>query len=246
MLANTKKEIYMKIKCPKCETPYDIEEENIGAKAECGVCGHKFILQNEAKPKKNLGSLPLTKGLIEKLNNLGIKYDPNICRDEAKILMKKHADYLYRAELEQNIKAKGIKLPSNCTIDELEDVEGAEAPSQEQLDKCNELTKQWDAFGLKYKMPKILTDWSVGDFIDDLTYVIDEVEGAMEEFNRGFLLTETHCYSFYGFKPDEDFSAFKADIAKRAVKEQWESEKYLVPLIRKHFPNVVIEKERDT
>lgn len=237
----------MKIKCPKCETPYDIEEENIGAKAECGVCGEKFILQHNVEVKKPMGSLPLTKGLIEKLNNLGIKYDPNICRDEAKILMKKHADDLYRAELEQNIKAKGIKLPSNCTIYELEEVDGDEAPSQEQMNQYNEVTKQWDAFGLKYKnkIPKILSAYSVGDFIDDLTDVINEVEGAMEELNYGFILTETHCYSFYGFKPDEDYSAFKADVAKRAVKEQWESEKYLVPLIRKHFPHVVIEKERN-
>ena len=54
--AGEKGQEIMKVKCPACETEYEIEESYFGRSAECEVCGRKFIVGSKAKLKDGSSS----------------------------------------------------------------------------------------------------------------------------------------------------------------------------------------------
>jgi hypothetical protein len=49
-------------------------------------------------------------------------------------------------------------------------------------------------------------------------------------------------YAVEGIAEGTDFTDFMADLAKRVIKENWDSGKNLKSMIKKHFPESTFEK----
>ncbi|MDG2345350.1 MAG: hypothetical protein P8M62_04745 [Opitutae bacterium] len=205
---------------------------------------HAYKLIDHAKKKKKeaAGKLPATKATLKKLKEHGIKHSESITRAEAKALLEKKDDKDRKDELLATVKASGIQLPSRVTLEELEELEYASLPSEESLAELNKMCQTLDVWKVKYKLPKIYTQDSVDDTIDTYDEAINEAESAVDEIKQGFLELENGDYGLEGVAEDSDFTELMADIAKRVFKENWEFEKNLRSMLRKHFPDAKFEK----
>jgi hypothetical protein len=220
----------------------NIQKLKISVTAGSFSHAHKLIEEAKKKKKEATGKLPATKATLKKLQEHGITHNEKITRAEAKALLKEKEEKLRKDELLASLKARGIDLPSNITLEELEDLEDASLPSEESLKELEKICQTLDLWRIKYKLPKVYTQDSIDEAIDTYDEAIVEAEGAVEEVKLGFLELENGDYGVEGIAEDTDFTQFMADIAKRVLKENWEFEKNVRSLIRKHFPDAKFEK----
>ena len=203
---------------------------------------HKLIEEAKKKKKEATEKLPATKATLKKLQDHGIKHNETITRAEAKALLKKKENVERKDELLASLKTRGIELPSRVTLEELEELEYASLPSEESMNELKKICQTLDLWKVKYKLPKIYTQDSVDDTIDIYDEAIIEAEGAVDEVKLGFLELENGDYGVEGIEEGADFTEFMADIAKRVLKENWEFERNVRSLLRKHFPAAKLEK----
>jgi hypothetical protein len=220
----------------------NLEKLKITEPAQSFAHAQKLFEEEKREKKASADKLPATKDMLKKLQENEIKHGEGIPRGEAKALLEQKEKKERKDELLSLLKERGIELTSKTSLNVLEELEHAHPPSDQSLAELKSDCRKLDSWKIKYNLPKIYTQDSVDDFIHLYDEAIIEAEGAVDELKEGFIKMDNADYAVEGIAEGTDFTDFMADLAKRVIKENWDSGKNLKSMIKKHFPESTFEK----
>jgi hypothetical protein len=188
--------------------------------------------------------MDFNKSGINITETFGIKDVAYISASEADRLLDLHREKEEIEDVLRLISAIGIDLSSKITVLDVLDKNKDDLPLYELLEETYDLLEPFsDPAGL---IPP-LTDLdinSLAGFNDKLSEAINEADDAEGQIKDRCLVLDSE-YEIIGDWPDNNFKAFREEIVRKYMIDDWDFEDDIRETVKKHFPGAKIIKQID-
>ncbi len=107
----------------------------------------------------------------------------------------------------------------------------------------NELLIRLSKFNVAYSLPEKLSAESIFEINDKIEDALLDVEYAEEQIkDRNFSTLEAD-YKIIGKLPKNNFQNFNKDVIENHLQDNWDFERDILRLLRKHFPEIKLKED---
>lgn len=187
--------------------------------------------------------LPATRNTIKKLESFGIQFPENVTRSEAKILISKYEEKEQVKQILKDFGKRGIDISTKFDI-EVSLGESANNFSFAQLlEDLNDHFASLSKFNVTYLLPEKLNAEFILEINNKIENALFDTEDAEEQIKDREFSTLESGYKIIGKLPKKNFQGFNKEIIEDHFEGNWDFERDILKLLKKHFPEIKLKKD---
>lgn len=227
----------------KLEIPIDKSSLKFKEALELILNKEELNRQQRAIKKQEKENQPATKNILNKLKEFGIEYADNITNKEAKDLIVIHQEKSTIKQIVDNFLKRGKDISNKFDIEtSLKDTSDKMSfvDLLEDLDdQCEELAK----LNINISLPEKLNAVTISKINNKIENAFFDAEDAEEQIKDREFSTLEADFKISGPLPKNSFAKLKKDIIVNHLKGNWDFERDILDLLKKHFQDITLKKD---
>jgi len=200
------------------------------------------LREKRVKERKEKEQLPTTKKTIKQLKDLGIEFNENITRVEAKRLISDYKDREYLTEIFSYLKKNKFTFVDQLEIDTVAKSSDASLPTFDQFDELYSTLQSLSDYKIEFNSLNSITKDEMEVFINRLYDAEFEAEDIEEQLKDREIMIGDDEFKVVGKLPKKQLLNIRTDIISRYLSGEWNSDKELMEIVNRHLPQLELRK----
>lgn len=200
------------------------------------------IRKQRAIERQEKEKLPATNNTLKKLESYGIKYTEDITRSEAKILILKYEEKEKVKQIISDFNKRGIDISLKFDIEVALSESANEISFAELLEELNDLFTRLSEFDVTYSLPEKLDAALISEINNKIENALFDSEDAEEQVKDRDISTLEADFKIIGKLPKSNLVKFNKEIIEGHLQGNWDFERDILKLLKKHFPEIKLKK----
>lgn len=201
----------------------------------------ELSLQRE-KEREEKEKLPATKQTRKKLIDLGIEFDDNITRREAKELIGYYKDKEYLKEIFEFFKKNNITFVESLSVDAILKGVDDDLPSFDQLDEFYTTFESLDNTELHFDLPKKMNKADLEKLINQMYEAETDAEDVIEQLKERELFVGPVEYKVVGKLPEKQLKKIYTFVFNKYLANDWDIDRDLGDAIKTFLPEIRLKE----
>jgi len=199
--------------------------------------------QQRAAKKQEKENQPATKNILKKLKEFGIEHANNITNKEAKDLIVSHQEKSTIKQIIANFLKRGKDISNKFDIEtSLKDT----FDKRSFVDLFEDLDDHYEElakFDINISLPEKLNAVTISKINNKIENAFFDSEDAEEQIKDREFSTLDADFRISGSLSKNSFKKLKKDIIINHLKGNWDFERDILDLLKKHFPDITLKKD---
>lgn len=200
------------------------------------------LRKQRKKERAEKDQLPATKQTMKKLIDLGIEFEKNITRIEAKKLLAYHKDKEYLSEIFNFLEKNNFHFVKQLSFDSIAKGTNDNLPTFDQLEDLYTTLQSLADVKIEYNFPNTLNKVELEKLINRINDAEFEAEDIEEQLkDREIFLGDTE-FKVVGKLPKNQLKNIRTHIINKYLCGEWNIDRDLKKVIEIFLPDVILKE----